>query len=82
MPTYVYETIPTSASEAPERFEVRQSMSEPSLSAHPESGVPVRRVLSGGLATFTEGASSSAARSGKSLPVGGGGCGAGCACVS
>lgn len=78
MPTYVYETIPEQANEAPQRFELRQSMSEPSLSAHPETGVPVRRVLSGGLATFTEGASTGA----KGKPTGGMGCGAGCGCVS
>ncbi len=57
MPTYVYETIPTSAAQSPERFEMRQSMSEPALTRHPETGAPVRRVLSGGLATFTGSAS-------------------------
>lgn len=78
MPTYVYETIPDSAEQLPERFELRQSMSEPSLAVHPDTGVPVRRVLSGGLATFTEGASSAPSRG----PAGGMGCGAGCACAS
>jgi|APMI01.1.fsa_nt_gi predicted nucleic acid-binding Zn ribbon protein len=58
MPIYVYETVPTTAGEAPERFEVRQSMSEAPLTAHPDHGAPVRRVLSGGLVTFTNSASS------------------------
>ncbi|MBL0173581.1 MAG: zinc ribbon domain-containing protein [Gemmatimonadaceae bacterium] len=75
MPTYVYETIPESGTDAPQRFELRQSMSEPSLTVHPDTGAPVRRVLSGGLATFTEGPSSS-------RPGPAGGCGTGCGCVS
>jgi predicted nucleic acid-binding Zn ribbon protein len=49
MPTYVYETIPSSEDEIPERFEVRQSMREAPLTSHPESGRPVRRIISGGL---------------------------------
>lgn len=48
MPTYVYETLPPRGTE-PERFEWRQAMSEPPLERHPETGVPVRRVISGGL---------------------------------
>jgi len=76
MPVYVYETIPTTDSESLERFELRQSMSEPSLTTHPETGVPVRRVVSGGLATFTQ---PTAAPRG---PSGGMGCGSGCGCVS
>jgi predicted nucleic acid-binding Zn ribbon protein len=76
MPMYVYETVPTSGDETLERFELRQSMSEPSLTTHPETGVPVRRVLSGGLATFTN---SAAPQPG---PRGGMGCGSGCGCVS
>ena len=48
MPTYVYETI----SPTPERFEVRQGFDEPTLTAHPRTGEPVRRVISGGLAVL------------------------------
>ncbi len=48
MPTYVYETIPEDASEEPERFEVKQSMSDDKLTHHPDTGVPVRRLVSGG----------------------------------
>ncbi len=48
MTTYVYETIPQKPGAQPQRFEVRQSMSEPALTRHPETGEPVRRVIAGG----------------------------------
>ena len=48
MTTYVYETIPQIADEVPVRFEVKQGMSEAKLTEHPESGQPVRRLISGG----------------------------------
>lgn len=48
MATYTYETIPQEAGEEPVRFEVRQSMLEDALTEHPETGVPVRRVITGG----------------------------------
>jgi predicted nucleic acid-binding Zn ribbon protein len=54
MPTYVYETIPDSPHSAPRRFEVRQGIDEPPLAADPETGAPVRRVISGGLTTLTK----------------------------
>jgi predicted nucleic acid-binding Zn ribbon protein len=44
MPIYVYETIAADESE-PTRFEVMQSMSEPALTEHPETGEPVRRII-------------------------------------
>jgi predicted nucleic acid-binding Zn ribbon protein len=79
MPIYVYETVPTEPADAPSRFEVRQSMQDAPLTQHPESGAPVRRVLSGGLVTFTQGQSGDgcAAPSGPSA----GGCGAGGCCM-
>ncbi|MCX7713949.1 MAG: hypothetical protein N2035_09875 [Chthoniobacterales bacterium] len=49
MITYLYETIPTKAGEEPERFEYRQSIHDEPLKVHPETGVPVRRVITGGL---------------------------------
>lgn len=49
MPTYVYETIPGDPAQAPVRFELDQRMSEPALTRHPETGEPVRRLISGGL---------------------------------
>jgi predicted nucleic acid-binding Zn ribbon protein len=51
MPTYIYETISTT----PERFEVRQRFDEPALTSHPETGEPVRRVMTGGLAVLPSG---------------------------
>ena len=50
MTTYVYETIPQSAGEAPVRFEVKQGMNDPKLTAQPGTGKPVRRLVSGGFA--------------------------------
>ena len=80
MPIYVYETIPSAPDAAPERFELRQSMAEAPLTMHPESGVPVRRVLSGGLVTFTN------SQSGETCGVPGGapsgGCGSGNCCMN
>jgi predicted nucleic acid-binding Zn ribbon protein len=49
MPTYTYETIPAASSDIVERFELRQKFDEPALEAHPVTGVPVRRVISGGM---------------------------------
>lgn len=40
MPTYVYEVVDTG-----ERFEVVQTMNDAELTAHPETGLPVRRVF-------------------------------------
>lgn len=48
MTTYLYETIPQTAEEVPLRFEVKQGMNEPKLTEHPTTGVPVRRIISGG----------------------------------
>lgn len=73
MPTYTYETIPATPDAAPERFEWRQKMDEPALQAHPETGAPVRRVISGGIGLMGLGD--------KSLPEPGPGCGPGnCGC--
>lgn len=48
MTTYVYETIPQKPGAKPKRFEVQQSMKDAPLTAHPETGEPVRRVIAGG----------------------------------
>jgi predicted nucleic acid-binding Zn ribbon protein len=48
MTTYVYETIPKQTGKPPQRFEVRQAMSDAPLKKHPETGEPVRRVIAGG----------------------------------
>jgi predicted nucleic acid-binding Zn ribbon protein len=49
MPTYVYETIPDDPDEKPRRFEVFQSMLDAPLAHDPESGVPVRKIITGGV---------------------------------
>lgn len=72
MPVYVYETIPRSDADFPQTFDLRPSMTEPSLAVHPDTGVPVRRVLSGGLTMFTGGAAGVSPGSGPAY--GGGGC--------
>ena len=48
MPTYVYESIPADGG-TPERFEVVQGMTDAPLAVHPETGDPVRRIVSAGL---------------------------------
>ena len=69
MPTYVYET--TGARKR--RFEVRQSMKEAALTHDPETGEPVRRVISGGYGIMAKGTGSEPAP--RSHSCGGGGCG-------
>ena len=76
MATYIYETIPQHASESPRRFEIKQSMKDSALTHHPDTGEPVRRVITGGAGLM--GVSSSAGSSTRSS--GGGGCGSGCGC--
>lgn len=50
MATYLYETIPSRPEETPEQFEHWQSMKDDALTHHPETGVPVRRLVIGGFA--------------------------------
>ncbi len=57
MATYVYETIPTKPDELPRRFEVQQKMSDPALKTDPQTGEPVRRIITGGCGLVTHGAS-------------------------
>lgn len=48
MPTYVYRVVrPAGTAEGghEETFEARQSMSDPPLTSHPETGEPVERVI-------------------------------------
>ncbi|HCE06502.1 MAG TPA: hypothetical protein DEQ62_09210 [Verrucomicrobiales bacterium] len=49
MPTYVYETIPRRPREKPTQFEYWQWMKDEPLTKHPQTGQPVRRVISGGI---------------------------------
>jgi predicted nucleic acid-binding Zn ribbon protein len=76
MATYIYETIPRQESDSPRRFEIVQSMKDAPLTAHPETGEPVRRVISGGYGIMSKPqASTASARSTAPAP-----CAAGCAC--
>jgi predicted nucleic acid-binding Zn ribbon protein len=57
MATYIYETIPKNPKEKPRQFEVEQKMSDPPLTTEPKTGLPVRRVITGGSGLVTHGAS-------------------------
>ena len=70
MPTYLYETIPAKKGEKPVQFELQQSMKDAPLREHPETGVPVRRLISGGFGYLEKGKASG----------GGHSCGSGCGC--
>lgn len=70
MATYVYETIPNKPGEKPKRFEVKQSMNDKPLTAHPETGEAIRRVVSGGFGLMTKGGTESGG-----APTGGHRCG-------
>lgn len=48
MATYIYETIPPNKGQKPRRFEVQQSMKDAPLKKDPETGLPVKRVITGG----------------------------------
>ncbi len=49
MPTYVYETVPPEPSIPTRRFEIKQKITDSPLTICPETGVPVRRVIAGGI---------------------------------
>lgn len=72
MPIYVYET--TDPKKPVRRFEVKQSMRDDPLTSDPETGEPVRRVISGGYGMRVAGAAPAPA------PSRSGGCGPGCGC--
>jgi len=60
MATYLYETIPDSDSEEPVRFEYQQSMNDAPLTNHPTTGLPVKRVITGGYGFNVTGSAQSA----------------------
>lgn len=77
MPTYVYET--TDESQPVRHFEIQQSMKEAPLTRHPESGEPIRRVISGGFGYMSKGNAPRHADM-RRQSGGGGSCGSGCGC--
>ena len=76
MATYVYETVPADEGEAVRTYEIRQSMRDAALTAHPETGEPIRRVITGGLGVMTSSKGGPSPRP----AAGGRGCGVGCGC--
>lgn len=78
MALYVYETVPASADQPVRTYEIRQSMKDAALTVHPETGEPIRRVITGGLGIMTStkgGAPASRASAGAHCCGGGCGCG-------
>ena len=57
MATYTYETIPQKKGQKPRRFEFVQGMTKPALTHDPETGLPVRRVITGGCGNIMRGTS-------------------------
>ncbi|MGE9292692.1 MAG: FmdB family zinc ribbon protein [Puniceicoccales bacterium] len=49
MPIYIYEIVGSDTNTEAKRFEIQQSIHEEALTHHPDSGEPVRRVITGGL---------------------------------
>ncbi len=78
MATYIYETIPRTDAETPRRFEMVQSMKDAPLTRHPDTGEPIRRVISGGYGIMSKPQVSSSRPTARSAV----GCAAGCACHS
>jgi hypothetical protein len=73
---YLYETISGPDVGEIRRYEIKQSIHEPSLTHHPDTGEPIRRVILGGMGIMT-GKSSSRRSAIPSPPRGGCGCGHG-----
>jgi predicted nucleic acid-binding Zn ribbon protein len=78
MATYLYETIPSKPGEETQTFEVQQSMKDAPLTTHPQTGLPVRRVITGGFGFVSKGGSAPDPQ--RTPSGGGGGCGSGCGC--
>ena len=60
MPTYIYEIIPDNPSLEVTTFEYKQGINDKPITVHPETGQPVRRVITGGftLGSFNQNSSS------------------------
>ena len=76
MAVYVYETIPRREGDPVQSYEIRQSMKDAALTRHPETGEPIRRVITGGLGILTSSKGAPAPRP----SAGGHCCGGGCGC--
>ena len=60
MPTYVYETIPAKKGTSPKRYELKQSIKDAAFTKHPETGEPIKRIISGGIGVLTSSSGSHA----------------------
>ena len=78
MPTYIYET--TDPAKPVRRIEVRQSMKDAPLTADPETGEAVRRVITGGFGYMGKDNLPKHADMQRERSSGGGSCGTGCGC--
>jgi len=74
MATYVYETIPAKPGDEVRRYEIRQSMKDAALTKHPETGEPIRRVITGGLGLIGVGSHGGSPAPALRRPKHGGGC--------
>lgn len=79
MPTYVYRIKSLPDDDPRAFFELRQSMSEPALERHPETGEPVERVICAP-ALLGSSSSSSAGSAAPTPAPGGHRHGPGCSC--
>jgi len=75
MAVYVYETIPRREGDPVRSYEIRQSMKDAALTKHPETGEPIRRVITGGLGVMTSSKGGPAPRLSSGGHCSGGGCG-------
>jgi predicted nucleic acid-binding Zn ribbon protein len=78
MATYIYET--TNPKKPARRFELQQSMKDAPLTEHPETGEPIRRVITGGLGYMGKGNLPKHADMQRQMKPSGGSCGTGCGC--
>ena len=75
MAIYTYETVPETPDQPVRTYELRQSMRDDAFTRHPETGEPIRRVISGGMGILA------GSKGGSPAPRGGGhSCGSGCGC--
>jgi predicted nucleic acid-binding Zn ribbon protein len=48
MPIYTYQTIPKKKGQKPRVFEIQQKMTDEALKKDPKTGLPVKRIITGG----------------------------------
>ncbi len=78
MATYIYET--TDPKKPVRQFEIQHSMKDEPLTIHPETGEPIRRVITGGFGFASTGNAPRHADMQKAMGGGKGSCGSGCGC--